>query len=168
MLYTKRLVIKNPSNTGRVKLLLDMFPDAKFVHIHRNPYHVFLSMMRFMRIVIPLYCVQNPPKIDIVENSMMNLYEGIYSNYFKERNLIPKDNFVEVKYEDFISNPLKELENIYDSVNIDGFEDYKRFFNDYILSQSDVKLNNYILDDALKDKIYSRWGFVFKKFGYDK
>lgn len=31
----KRLLLKNPANTGRVKLILDMFPDAKFVHISR-------------------------------------------------------------------------------------------------------------------------------------
>jgi hypothetical protein len=164
----KRIVIKNPSNTGRIKLLLEMFPDAKFVHIHRNPYHVFLSMMRFMRIVIPLYCVQNPPKIDIIENSMMNLYEEIYKNYFKDRDLIPKGNFVEVKYEDFVINPLSELKKIYKSVNIDGFDKYERTFNAYILSQSEVKLNSYHLDEELKDKIYRRWGFVFKEYGYDR
>jgi hypothetical protein len=164
----KQLVIKNPSNTGRIRLLLEMFPDAKFVHIKRNPYHVFLSMMRFMRIVIPLYCVQNPPGIDIVENSMMDLYEEIYKNYFIERKLVPTDNFVEVKYEDFIVNPLEELKKVYDGINIDGFKDSERAFNAYILSQSEVKLHSYHLDDELKDKIYSRWGFVFKNFGYER
>lgn len=164
----KQLVIKNPSNTGRIRLLLEMFPDAKFVHINRNPYHVFLSMMRFMRIVIPLYCVQNPPGIDIVENSMMDLYEEIYKNYFIERKLAPTDNFVEVKYEDFIVNPLEELKKVYDGINIDGFKDSERAFNAYILSQSEVKLHSYHLDDELKDRIYSRWGFVFKNFGYER
>ncbi len=163
----KPLVVKNPSNTGRIRLLLEMFPDAKFVHIHRNPYHVFLSMMRFMRIVIPLYCVQNPPSIDIVENSMMNLYEEIYKNYFLEKKLVPNGNFVEVKYEDFIDNPVNELKNIYDSLDIDGFKDSDRAFKAYVLSQSKVKLNSYNLYDELKDKIFSRWNFVFKNFGYD-
>jgi len=164
----KPLVIKNPSNTGRIKLLLEMFPDAKFVHIQRNPYHVFLSMMRFMRIVIPLYCVQNPPRIDIVENSMMNLYEEIYKNYFIEKKLVPKGNFVEVKYEEFIDNPIKELKNIYGGVDIDGFKDSERAFKAYVLSQSKVKLISYDLDDGLKDRIFSRWNFVFKNFGYDR
>jgi hypothetical protein len=163
----KQLVIKNPSNTGRIRLLLEMFPDAKFVHINRNPYHVFLSMMRFMRIVIPLYCVQNPPGIDIVENSMMDLYMEIYKNYFIEKKLVPKDNFVEVGYEDFIVNPLDELKKVYDGINIDGFKDSERAFNAYILSQSEVKRYSYHLNDELKDKIYSRWGFVFKNFGYE-
>ncbi len=68
-----------------------MFPDAKFIHIHRNPYHVFLSMMRFMRIVIPLYCVLNPPEIDIIENNIMNFYKEIYKKYFIEKKLFQKE-----------------------------------------------------------------------------
>ena len=35
----KRLVLKNPANTARIKLLFEMFPEAKFIHIYRNPYH---------------------------------------------------------------------------------------------------------------------------------
>jgi hypothetical protein len=121
-----------------------------------------------MRIVIPLYCIQNPPKIDVIENSMMNLYEEVYRNYFLEKKLIPKDNFVEVKYEDFITNPLDELKNIYNTLNLGCFKDNVRAFEAYILSQSNVKLNDYFLDGELKDKIYSRWKFVFKNFGYDQ
>jgi hypothetical protein len=37
----KKLILKNPSNTGRIKTLLGLFPNAKFIHIHRNPYYTF-------------------------------------------------------------------------------------------------------------------------------
>ncbi len=39
----KRLILKSPPNTTRIKYLLEMFPGAKFIYIHRNPYHVFYS-----------------------------------------------------------------------------------------------------------------------------
>src|SRR5258706_5162581 len=32
------LVLKNPVNTARIRLLLEMFPNARVVHIHRSPY----------------------------------------------------------------------------------------------------------------------------------
>ena len=38
---------KNPPNTARIKVLLEMFPNAKFIHIHRNPVEVFLSTRHF-------------------------------------------------------------------------------------------------------------------------
>ncbi|NEQ43497.1 MAG: sulfotransferase [Leptolyngbya sp. SIOISBB] len=42
----KQLVIKNPSNTARIAELLKLFPNAKFIHIYRNPYDVYTSTMR--------------------------------------------------------------------------------------------------------------------------
>ena len=39
----KRIVLKNPPQTSRIKILLEMFPDARFVHILRDPYVVFAS-----------------------------------------------------------------------------------------------------------------------------
>ncbi len=60
------------------------------------------------------------------------------------------------------------MKNIYDNLDIVDFIDSERSFNANILSQSKLKLRNYILNDDLKDKIYSHWGFVFKEFGYDK
>ncbi|MFO8078498.1 MAG: sulfotransferase [Thermoplasmatota archaeon] len=88
------LLLKNPSNTARIKLLLEMFPDAKFVHIHRNPYHQFLSMSRFMKIVIPLYCLQTPPSFDEVEEHLLGMYEHMYRAYLAERKLVPKDHLI--------------------------------------------------------------------------
>ena len=39
----KQLVLKSPLDTARLKILFEMFPDAKFIHIYRNPYEVFFN-----------------------------------------------------------------------------------------------------------------------------
>ena len=46
----KRLIIKNPANSGRIKTLLKLFPDARFIHIYRNPYNVFRSTQETLHI----------------------------------------------------------------------------------------------------------------------
>jgi hypothetical protein len=38
-----RLLLKSPCHTARVKLLLQEFPDAQFIYLHREPYTVFQS-----------------------------------------------------------------------------------------------------------------------------
>ena len=38
---------KNPPHTGRVRTLLEMFPNAKFIYLKRNPYTVFESTRSF-------------------------------------------------------------------------------------------------------------------------
>src|SRR5437899_11077712 len=43
-LHEKRpFILKSPPHTARIPLLLEMFPAAKFVHIHRDPVAVFQS-----------------------------------------------------------------------------------------------------------------------------
>ena len=39
----RRLLLKSPCHTARVKLLLEEFPDARFIYLHREPYTVFQS-----------------------------------------------------------------------------------------------------------------------------
>ena len=43
----KRIVLKTPLHTARVRVLLEMFPNARFVHIVRNPYVVFPSIIMY-------------------------------------------------------------------------------------------------------------------------
>src|SRR5581483_10629411 len=39
----KRLVLKSPPHTARIAVLRELFPDALFLHIVRDPYVVFPS-----------------------------------------------------------------------------------------------------------------------------
>jgi len=45
--YHRPLVLKSPPHTARIRILLDLFPDARFVFIHRDPYQVFQSCRHY-------------------------------------------------------------------------------------------------------------------------
>ncbi|MGW8257800.1 MAG: sulfotransferase family protein, partial [Thermoguttaceae bacterium] len=45
----KRIVLKSPPHTCRIKTLLELFPKAKFVHIVRDPYVIFLSTINLWK-----------------------------------------------------------------------------------------------------------------------
>lgn len=166
--YDRRLVLKNPVFTARIKLILEMFPGAKFIFIYRNPYNVYFSMMKFMKILIPLYCVQKPPAIEEIEKSMMQLYTQMFKKYLKEKRYIPEGNLVETKYEDFIQQPFEELKRIYAELNMEDFKESEKAFWEYIASQASFKRDKYAINDEIKEKIFKEWDFAFKEFGYDK
>jgi hypothetical protein len=164
----KRLLVKNPANTAKIKLLVEMFPGAKFIFLYRNPYHLYFSMMKFMKRVIPLYCLQKPPKIDEVEKIMIELYKLIFTKYLDEKRYISEGKLLEVKYEDFIKRPLEELKRIYKKLNIEGFKDSEQSFREYIASQSSFKTDKYEINNDIKRKIYLEWKLTFESFGYQK
>lgn len=162
----KRLILKNPSNTARIKLLLEMFPNAKFVFIYRNPYHVYLSMKRNIEKEMTLYTVQNPPTWEIFEKEMVTMYNRMFFKYFKEKNLIPADNLYEVKYEDFVSRPLDHMKNIYASLKLEHFDDNKEIFKKYIVSQSHITSSKYLIDSKQQQHIYRLFKETIDRWNY--
>jgi len=164
--HGKQLVLKNQDNTGKVKLLLDMFPDAKFIFLYRNPYTLYYSMMKFMRIAIPRYCVQTPPTVHDFERSMMSLYTRMTKKYLTERTQIPSENLVEIRYEDYLEDPLRQLKAIYKTLRLNGYTNAKPAFSSYIASQDKVTYDQYKISDTVKTKVEKEWGFALKEFGY--
>jgi hypothetical protein len=161
----KRLILKNPANTARIKLLLDMFPDAQFVHIIRNPYEVYYSMMRFMKVIISKYCVQTPPQ-DVLD-AMMDLYIDMYSKYLSERSLIPKDNLIEIRYEDLIQNPYETVNSVYDTLQLKKDRITQQKLKQFIHDQKKIKISSYTMDEDVKDIIYQKWKKTFNAFNYN-
>ena len=164
----KQLILKNPSNTARVNLLLEMFPSAKFIHICRNPYDVYRSMMKVPLSLLPYTCLQRPPPFPEAEQQVLRVYRQIYCKYLKDRPRIPPDNLVEVRYEEFIQQPFDHLKTIYERLQLEGFAASEQTFKDYIASQQHMTQQRYDLDEQLKEKIYAAWGFAFEAFHYEK
>ena len=44
--------------------------------------------------------------IEVFEDAIVDMYKKMFKKYFEERKLIPEENLVEVRYEEFIASPL--------------------------------------------------------------
>ena len=86
--YRRPLILKSPPHTCRIKLLLELFPDARFVHIRRNPFHVFPSMQKMMSATNRFWTLQNHECVDWDER-IIQQYREMYDAYFLQRQLIP-------------------------------------------------------------------------------
>lgn len=163
----KRIVLKNQDNTGRIKIINDLFPKSKFIFIIRNPYHLYLSMLRFMSIAIPRYCIQTPPVFEKIEKIMLSTYKKIMKNYLIQKKLIFDDNLIEIKYENLVAKPINELSKIYKNLKIEGFNESKYDFISYLSSIKDYKRFEYCIPDDIKERVQKHWGFIFEEFDYD-
>jgi hypothetical protein len=98
----------------------------------------------------------------------LKIYKKIYKKYLEDRKLIPKENLIEIKYEDFIKEPLKTVENIYTQFNINSYNSAKPAFIEYIKSHENYVKNNYELTDDIKAKVAKELDFAFDEFAYPK
>ena len=163
----KQIMLKSLVNTAKIKILLEMYPDAKFVHLSRNPYEVYMSTWKLYNSILPDFSFQHVDKDDF-DKSILEIYKQIYKKYLEERKLIPRENLIELTYEDFTKEPLRTIEMIYTQFNISSFKSAKPAFKKYIKSHENYIKNNYELTDDIKAKVAKEWGFAFKEFAYQK
>ncbi len=161
----KQLVLKNPANTARIKFLLELYPNAKFIHIFRNPYTIYLSTRYFYKKTMENFMFQNVSNT-LIEDSIIKIYKDMMECYFTEKKLIPKGNLVEIKFEDLEKDAIGQLKRIYDILNLPGIDNSRSSIEDYLEQQKNYKKNKFQLSKGIIDKIEKQWGFTIKKWGY--
>ncbi len=167
-LYQKPLILKSPQHTCRIKLLLEMFPKAKFVHICRNPYTVYLSTQKLARSALELVSLQRY-NLEQTDERIIRQYREMYDLFFEERFLIPEGNYCEVKYEMLDIEPILQLEYIYKELNLPTFEKVRQDVKEYLGTLSNYKKNKHPdIKPELKEKLHRAWERCFEEFGYER
>ena len=163
----RRLVLKNPAHCGRLKEVLALFPEARFIHIYRNPYQVFQSMRFTYRAVLPYAQVQ---EIDAeqVDACILHTYTRLMRQFLADKSLIPPGNLIEVRFEDLETDPLGILKGIYQALRLPGFEQALPAFRAYLASVADYQKNRYEIDGKTVAVVNQHWDFALQAWGYPK
>lgn len=163
-----RLLVKNPVYTARVKLLKELFPDARFVHIRRNPFDVFASTLRFWRVLLSELAWQEPDRLgaDELEEIVLDAYVRMMRLLERDTAALAGDEFVEVSLEELVTDPLPVVEKIYGQLELAGFRDVAPRFRAYLDSLGEYRKRSYDLSPDTVDRIRSRWGPFLERWGY--
>jgi hypothetical protein len=148
--------------------LLELFPDAKFIHIRRNPYAVFVSTVGLLKAIRPVFRLQRGPKeVDI--EAVLKTYAAMYSAYFADRELIPPGQLVEIAYEDLEHDPIGQIETIYNTLTLANFEPVRPVLESYIRSVVGYRKNRHPeIDDPTRQRIVQAWSQCFDAWGYPR
>ncbi len=161
----RQFLSKNPPHTGRVKELLKMFPDAKFIYLMRNPYTVFESTRSFFTKTIKPLQLQDLSDEQMEEN-ILRIYAKLYHKYEADKKLIPEGNLIEIKFEDYEADAMAQTELIYKSLGLEGFEEARPNFDKYISKKKGHKKTKYNFDERTVKLVEERWGFALDQWGY--
>ena len=163
--HQRPLVLKSPGHTGRIKLLLDMFPNAKFVHIYRNPYDVVRSTIHTGRAVLPHWTFQ---RITEDQAKSLDRHAELSDAFFEEKSLIPSGSLCEVAFEELDAEPVETMRRIYEDLSLPSFEETESDLRRYVDSLRSYKKNSLSnLPDETKRGIAQRLRRCFEEWGYD-
>jgi omega-hydroxy-beta-dihydromenaquinone-9 sulfotransferase len=165
-LYGRTLVLKSPAHTARIKLLLDVFPEARFVHIHRNPYSVFRSSQHYFDTAAWFLYMQRPNR-ETVDRDILERYNVLYDSFFKCRGLIPHGNYHEMCFEDLEREPLVEMRRLYDRLGLKGFDAVEPKLQKYVASLAGYQKNEFSeVPQPLREAVATSWKRSFDEWGY--
>jgi len=162
-----RLLIKNPGDTARIRHLLDIYPHAQFIFIHRNPYDVFYSNLKLWTHVIHTVSLEKISKEEM-KDIVLKVYRKLHQHYFEQKQLLRSDQLVETSYEKMIESPIDSLQEIYQKLGLSGYEKALPFFTSYIdatLYGNMSRYRNYPDDIS---EINKQWDFAFDRWKYPK
>ena len=162
----KPLVVKNPHNSGRIKGLLDLYPNAKFIHIYRDPFDVIPSTYLMYDLVIQTQYLNKFTKEETMDK-IFYYYKTTMQNLFDQISLIPEENLFEIRFEDFQHDAASIVRQLYAKFNMEYKPEVEKRINDYADSKKDYKKNVHNINPKLKKRIQNECGFAFKKLGYE-
>lgn len=158
---------KNPPHTGRLKTMSELFPNAKYIFLMRNPYTVFESTRSFYTNTIKPLELHSIP-LEQMEQNILRNYMELYRAYKEQKKYVPEGNIYEVRFEDIEQDALGITEKIYRDLNIPGWEEARPDIEKYIGGKKGYKKNKYNYDPRTVELVNQHWGEVLDEWGYER
>ncbi|HEV2309706.1 MAG TPA: sulfotransferase, partial [Acidimicrobiia bacterium] len=107
-----RWVLKSPQHLEQFGPLLEVFPDATFVVTHRDPVSVIASNATMLAYTARLN--QGRPDPRLIGHYWSDRIQQMLEAGMRDRALLPADQSVDVRFDEFMANDLATVERIYD------------------------------------------------------
>jgi hypothetical protein len=160
-----RIVLKSPPHTARVKTLLEMFPDARFVHIVRDPCAVFASTVNAWKRLYRYQGLQVPHYRGL-EQRIFRTFRRMYEALEQDRALVPPGRFSEVHYEDLVADPIGQMRRIYAELELGQFDQVLPALKEYVAGHADYQPNRYQMSPETQAEVAHQWGDFIRRYGY--
>ncbi len=166
---TKTLLVKNVFNTGRLKWLIETFPEATVIYPVRHPY-------KFVPSVVSMFTgpwsLHSPDIKDDSEECRDFAQLAIdYCAYMQRiRPMFPAHSFFVIDYNVIKENPLKVILDLYDQMNLKMSSEVKAALTEISKgNKSYVSKHHYSLAQYGMEKryVHEQLTEVFKEFEFD-
>lgn len=165
----RQLLLKSPGHTKRIAEVLRQFPDARFIHILRDPYAIaasYLHSSEAMTATQTMLRVMPTPEEQL--DGALRVLPEFHAAFEQQRGLIPEGNYVQIRYEALRSDTKSVLRNAYRDLRLDSFSDLEPGLDRMIEARRGYKPGRPALDPALARRIEVEWSEYFQRYGYAK
>lgn len=167
--HDRRLVLKSPFHAARIPTLLKLFPDARFIYTARDPFDIYASYARTLKVLCSSQGLHNPipAEEEWLRDYVFDVFDRIFEAYERDRGLIPPGRLIESRYEDLVADPKGTLRKMYREIDLGPFEPAEPAVTASLEERRGYRRNVNRVDSADRDLIVRRWAGYLERFGYD-
>jgi LPS sulfotransferase NodH len=167
----KTIILKSPTHTGRMQVLGELFPKARFIHIVRNPYVLYQSTVNMWTKMYQTQHMRTPRQDEGAKERLGEYVFGtlnqMYAAFEAARPKVPPNRLYEIRYEDLVADPIGQLRRIYAQLELGDFTAALPGVQAYLAETGDYQTNRYEISPELKSEIRRRWAGYVERYGYE-
>jgi omega-hydroxy-beta-dihydromenaquinone-9 sulfotransferase len=160
------LLLKNPAYTARIERLRRLWPEARFIHIYRNPYVVFESARAALGRVLRELALQDSVRVPL-EEIVLETYPRMMDQLLQQAARVPADAIAHVRFENLEADPKRELERVYATLWLDDFATVWPRIEAYLDGIHDYRKANHRFEPDAVGKVSKRWGRFVAHWRYE-
>lgn len=161
----RRPVLKSPTHTARIKILSQIFPKAKFIHIVRDPRKFIPSTKRLWQSLYTGHSFQSGP-YPRLDTTILSQFTHMYNCFNRDVSSLAPDRICQIRYEDLVSDPIASMRSIYESLKISEFSLIEPLLKDYLQSLPPYKTNKFTPDSSFVSRIEQTCSQYMSTYGY--
>jgi hypothetical protein len=143
-----------------------MFPEARFVHVCRNPYDVFRSQRHYFDTAM-WYTYLQRPDVSRIDDGILARYSALYDAYFADRPQIPAGRLHELRFESLERDPVGQMDKLYQALELPGFDRFRPQLQSYVDALAGYRKNRFEpLNVADRTHVAAAWRRGFQEFDY--
>ncbi|RDD63718.1 sulfotransferase family protein [Ferruginivarius sediminum] len=161
----RQVLIKNPAHTAKIRQLRAVWPDARFVHIVRNPYHVYQSTQRMFAALLDMVALQDwdPAEVEAV---ILESYPRMMDALVSDSCELASDRFIEVRFETLEADPLGTVAAIADRLGLADPEGLVSAAKRHLDSVSGYRKQTRSVPPEVAEIVEHHWGRQLEHWGY--
>ncbi len=160
------VVLKSPTHSYRVRLLSRLFPNARFIHIVRNPFEVYNSTLNMWKKLCSLYTLTDLPDDNALARQVIANWISMEEKLDAVIPCLGEKHYVRVHYETLTLHPVEEMERIYTKLRLAAFATALPHIESYLAAHAHFEKNRFDLAPDKANDIFLAWRHIFEKYGY--
>ena len=123
-------LLKDPCHIQHIKEILNVYPSARFVFIHRHPKFSLPSISNLSYNLRKGF--SNIEDKRAIGKQMLFFWHKAAEDLLEKRDLIPKNQIIDIHFNDLIDDPLKVSETIFEKFSLDLNQEVEVRMNAFI------------------------------------